>query len=317
MIEVEGKFDVPAGFDLPASRPADGSAAAVVLANLQQHIGRLQAHDPLARADAPDAVHQMRVATRRLRSALATFRPVVDRRVTDPLREELQWLGEVLGGARDAEVIRDHLTAMVQAEPDDLVLGPVQQRITIEMGSRHRAAHDHVVAELDGQRYRDLLDTLDRLLAEPPFVEAAAGDADDVLLPLVARTWKRVKRLHRAAAAEPDPARRDPLLHEIRKAAKRARYAGEALVPTHGAPAKTWAEAMEAIQETLGAHQDTVVIRQTIREIAVAAHLAGENGFTYGRLHALEQARAEATALDYEPEYDRASRTKLHRWLHR
>ena len=317
MIEVEGRDEVPAGFDLPASRPADGSAAAVVLAHLEQHIGRLQARDPLVRADAPDAVHQMRVATRRLRSALATFRPVVDRRVTDPLREELKWLGEVLGAARDAEVIRDHLTAMVQAEPDDLVLGLVQQRITIEMGSRHRAAHDHVVAELDGQRYRDLLDTLDRLLAEPPFVEAAARDADDVLLPLVAATWKRVKRLHRAAAAEPDPARRDPLLHDIRKAAKRARYAGEALVPTHGAPAKTWAQAMESIQETLGAHQDTVVIRQTIREIAVAAHLAGENAFTYGRLHALEQARADATALDYQPDYDRASRTKLHRWLHR
>lgn len=71
VIEVEGKVDVPAGFVLSASRPAEGSAAAVVLAHLQQHIGRLQAHDPLARADAPDAVHQMRVATRRLRSALA------------------------------------------------------------------------------------------------------------------------------------------------------------------------------------------------------------------------------------------------------
>jgi len=288
----------------------------VVRAHLSEQVQRLRSQDPLVRADATDAVHQMRVATRRLRSALAAFRPLFDRGITDPLRDELQWLGGVLGAARDAEVIRDHLRGMVEAEPAELVLGPVQAQIVTTLNGRYRTAHDAVLAELDGQRYSTLLDDLDRLLSQPSWTDAAAANADAALLPLVAKSWKRISRLHQVAEAEPDPVRRDPLLHEIRKAAKRARYAGEALAPTYGKPAKRWAAAMEAIQGTLGAHQDTVVIRDQIRQLAVTAHLEGENAFTYGRLHALEQARGERTVRDYRPDWRHANRPKLHRWLH-
>jgi CHAD domain-containing protein len=309
------------GDRLPPRRPAlppgvrEDSGAAVLLAHLGDHVQRLKKNDPLVRADEHDAVHQMRVATRRLRSALATFRPLLDRTVTDPIRDELKWLGTVLGDARDAEVIRDHVRAMVEAEPPELVLGPVLLRVVASLGTRYRTAHDAVLVQLDGARYFALLDSLDRLLTEPPLTPTANLDVDDALLPLVYRTWKRTRKLVHAAHAETDPHHHDLLLHEVRKASKRARYAGEALIPTHGGRARRWAARMEAIQEVLGAHQDSVVVREELRAMAVAAHLDGENAFTYGRLHAHEENRARDTELEFEKAWRAADRTKLHRWL--
>ena len=77
------------------------------------------------RRDEPDAVHKMRVGTRRLRSTLKTFRPLYDRDTTDRLRAELRWLAESLGHVRDAEVLAARLGRALDAEPDELVLGPV------------------------------------------------------------------------------------------------------------------------------------------------------------------------------------------------
>jgi hypothetical protein len=72
---------------------------------------------------------------------------------------------------------------------------------------------------------------------------------------------------------------------------------------------------MEAIQEILGAHQDSVLIRAELHQLAVAAHHNGENAFTYGRLHALEQTRADTTAHDYIAAYQHAKSRTLHHWL--
>lgn len=306
---------VPSG---ATSRPAGikkGSAGAVLLDHLTQHVTRLKAQDPLVRADEHDAVHQMRVATRRLRSALATFRPLVDREVTDPVRDELQWLGTALGGARDAEVTRDHLRGLVDEQPPELVLGPVVERITSSLQARYRTAHGEALVDLDSPRYFALLDALDALIGDPPFTPAAAGRADDVLLPLVAKTFKRMGKLVRAAEVEPDPHHHDELLHEVRKAAKRARYAGESVAPTYGRPAKVWAKRMEGIQEALGEHQDTVVIRAELLALAREAHAAGEDAFTYGRLHGLEEKRAADTEGLFEEAWAAAQDKSLHRWL--
>jgi CHAD domain-containing protein len=299
----------------PPAEISPKTAGGVLLAHLTEQVDKLKSQDPLVRADEHDAVHQMRVAARRLRSALATYRPLLDREVTDPIRVELQWLGGVLGGARDAEVTREHLTALVGVQPPDLVLGPVAARIVTALGTRYRKAHDEVLVELDGRRYFDLLDSLDRLITEPPFTEQAQGPADDVLLPLVAKTWKRTRRLVGAAHTESDPVRHDLVLHDVRKAAKRARYAAESLIPTHGKPAERWAARMEAVQEVLGKHQDSVVIRQELRAMAVAAHLDGENAFTYGRLHALEQNRGDETEGRFGQVWGKARGKRLRRWL--
>ncbi|MDQ1288146.1 MAG: hypothetical protein QG622_1711 [Actinomycetota bacterium] len=291
------------------------SAGAVLLRHLAEQVSRLKSYDPAVRADEDDAVHQMRVATRRLRGALATFRPLLDREVTDPVRQELRWLGGALGDARDAEVVRDHLRGLVDDQPSGLVLGPVVERITTSLDARYRTAHAKALRGLGSPRYFALLDSLDALVAAPPFAPDAAGRADAVLPRLVARTFTRTRDLVEQAGKEQDPHRHDELLHEIRKAAKRARYAGESVAPFCGRPARTWARRMEAVQEALGAHQDTVVIREELLALTAQAHDAGENAFTYGRLHHLEEMRAADTEGLFGEAWAEATRKRLHRWL--
>ena len=289
-------------------RPTAGSA---VQAHLAEQVAELVARDPHTRRDVPDALHKMRVATRRLRSALATFGPLLDRTQTDPLRDELRWLAGVLGAARDAEVMHARLRTLVAAEPQELVLGEVQDRVDTVMTRRHRAAHDTVQSELDGERYLHLLDALDELVAEPPFLPDAGRNAEQVLRRLVRRTWRRLDKTMIAAERAPRGAEKDALLHEVRKDAKRTRYAAEAVVPVFRS-ARRYAKGIAELQESLGDFQDGVVTRTVLRELG---ELGDGAGFTFGRLHALEQVRAEA-AVDRWP-HARAvvSRRRLRRWL--
>ena len=78
---------------------------------------------------------------------------------------------------------------------------------------------------------------------------------------------------------------RDTQWHEARKASKRLRYAAEAAAPVLGKPAERLVGHVKHVQELLGDHQDAFVAGPVLREIAAAAHLDGENGFTYGLLH--------------------------------
>ncbi|MFP5218632.1 MAG: CHAD domain-containing protein, partial [Actinomycetes bacterium] len=217
------------------------TAGDAVLAHLREHVDELVARDPLVRRDEPDSVHKMRVATRRLRSALKTFRPLLDRERTDPLRDELKHLAGVLGAARDAEVLRDRLLEHVHAEPAELVLGPVAQQITDDLGGRYRRAHRAVVRELDGARYLQLLEDLSALVSEPPLTERAQRKARKELPRLVGRMWHRLRAARAAADAARTDGERAHLLHEVRKTAKQARYAGEAVAPVLGRDAARFA----------------------------------------------------------------------------
>lgn len=296
-----------------ASPSRDDSAGAVVRAHLAEQLDELVRRDPQVRTDTPDAVHRMRVATRRLRSAFQSFRPFLDRSVTDPLREELAWLAAVLGGARDNEVMRDRVLALVDAEQD--VVGPVRARVTQVFGERYAVAHREAVEALDSDRYLGLLDALADLVAAPPLTAHAAQKATSALPGVVGKAWKRLDRELAAAAAEEPGHERDLMLHEARKDAKRARYATEATVPVFGKRAKRTAKAAAALQESLGEHQDGVVTREVLRELADLASAAGEPTFTYGRLHALEQARANGPDATWPAARDAAARAKVRAWF--
>lgn len=295
------------------SRPAGlgrRSAGGVILGYLGTHVEALVRYDPLVRVDAEDSVHRMRVACRRLRSALATYRALFDPDRVDALRGELRHLGDVLGAARDTEVIRDYVLALVAAEPAALVHGPVRRRITTELRERARTGRAAALAELDSGRYFALLDALDAFLADPGPTPAAGERAVAVLPGLVRRSHRRTARSVRAAARTLGPAEREPALHQVRKAAKRARYAAEAAEPALGAPAARLAARLEAVQSVLGTHQDGVVVRDVLLVLAARAHGAGESTFTYGRLHALLQQRAERTEEALAAAWWEASRPK-------
>jgi Uncharacterized conserved protein len=110
------------------------------------------------------------------------------------------------------------------------------------------------------------------------------------------------------------PQARDRGLHEVRKSAKRARYAAETAVPVAGNPATELADRMEALQDVLGEHQDSVAARALLLELSVAAHLAGEDGFTYGLLYAQELALAEEARGAYGRALRKASTRKVRQW---
>ena len=109
---------------------------------------------------------------------------------------------------------------------------------------------------------------------------------------LVKKDAKRLRRAVKAAKGLPPAPATDAALHEARKCAKRLRYAAEAAAPVGGKAAGRLADAAHGVQKTLGVHQDSVVARDVLRRLGVEAFLQGENGFTYGRLHALEESAA-------------------------
>jgi CHAD domain-containing protein len=274
-------------------RPRAGD---VVLAALRRDVEALQAADVLVRTDQPDAIHQVRVATRRLRALLAATRTVLDRGATDPVREELAWLGGELSTARDDEVALAHLRATVAAEPEELVLGPVAARLQQTALKAAEAGQAHALETLSDDRYLRLLDSLHALLDRPPLADRA-GDRARPVLRAVLR--KAARRMQKQLAAADRGADRDEVLHEVRKAAKRLRYTAEAVRGELGRPAKDVRRAAKRVQEALGNRQDTVVTREHCRRLAIAATAAGESAFTFGRLHALEEARAARAVFEF------------------
>ncbi|WP_406058208.1 CYTH and CHAD domain-containing protein [Streptomyces sp. NBC_01077] len=295
----------------PVTPAAPGTAGAAVLSCVREQVDAIVAYDPAVRRDLPDAVHQLRVACRRLRSAFKTYGRVLDREVTDPIGEELKWLAGELGVARDQEVLDERLRARLTDLPRTLVLGPVRARLRRRDAAHGRSARRQALAALDSARYLALLGTLDALLADPPLRKDAARDARTVLARAVRKDHHRLAgRIGHALSLE-SPGERDLALHEARKAAKRARYAAEAARPTLGKPAKRLAKRVKAVQTLLGEHQDAVVARGALRELGIQAHGAGESAFTWGLLYGHEEAAAEAAERELPEVWARASAPEL------
>ena len=280
---------LPAGAAPEPSLTRHSPAGEVVLAYVRDQVAAISRYDPLVRRDEPDAVHQMRVATRRARSALQAFGGIIEREATRSLCAELKWLAAALGPARDGEVLLARLTAELAAIPPALVVGPVQARITDCFTAELAQAGQTALRALDGQRYLRLLDDLDALLADPPLTPLAKRKAGKVLAKPVRRA---ARRLQRALAAVPAAEDRDAAIHEARKATKRARYAAEAAVPALGSTASRQAAQARELQQLLGDHHDSVVARTVLLDLAGKARAAGEDTFTYGLMHQRQACQA-------------------------
>ncbi|MEU2670154.1 CYTH and CHAD domain-containing protein [Streptomyces sp. NPDC007164] len=282
-----------------------------VLAYIRRQAEAIVALDPAVRRDLPDSVHQLRVATRRLRSALRTYRKILDRDITDPVGAELKWLAAELGIDRDQEVLDARLRSGIDTLPRTLALGPVRGRLRIWSVARRNGSRRRTVALLDGKRYLALLESLDDLLAAPPLLPAASRAPERALPRAVLKEYGRLAtRIGHALELPPGHAR-DLAVHEARKAAKRVRYAAEAARPALGGPAKRFAKRMKAVQSLLGDHQDSVVAREALRTLAAQAHAAGEPAFTWGLLYGREEANAAARERELPEVWRRASRPRL------
>ncbi|MGY4957290.1 CYTH and CHAD domain-containing protein [Streptomyces nigrescens] len=268
------------------------TAGDVVLRYAHEQVRAIIELEPAVRRDLPDSVHQMRVATRRLRSAFRSYTKVLDRAVTRPIGVELKWLAAELGVERDREVLTGRLQEALAGVPGTLRLGPVDARLRIWSERRRAGARDQLLAVLDGPRHLSLLKSLHAFLEEPPLRKAAGRPAPEVVAGAVLKDYRRLARRTEAALAAPAGRERDEALHGARKAAKRTRYAAEAARPALGRPAKKFAKRTKRVQQLLGDHQDSVVARATLRELATQAQRAGEGGFTFGLLYGREEALA-------------------------
>ena len=250
----------------------------VVLDYARAQRDAIRAGEHAVRRDETESVHDMRVAIRRLRSTLKTFRPLWDRERARPVRDELKWLADLLGAVRDGEVMLNRLTDAIHAEPAELVVGPIAARIQQRLGTEIIEGRTHLLAGLDSQRYRDLLDAVD------PLIEEAAG-ARVGTRKLRKRATRALRKADDALAAAGGSETR---LHEARKDYKRARYAAEALDAK-----RKRIRRLKKAQDVLGTHQDTVVTARLLRAYGMRAHIDGDNAFTYGLLYGRQQAAGE------------------------
>ncbi|MGA8249987.1 MAG: CHAD domain-containing protein [Mycobacterium sp.] len=268
--------------------PADPLHRAVA-----EQIDQLLVWDRAVRADAPDAVHQMRVTTRKLRSLLRDAQGSFGSTDSEWVQAELRELAAVLGVARDAEVLGERYQRQLDLMAPELVRGRIRERLVKGARRRYQTGLRRSLIAMRSQRYFRLLDTLDSLVAE--FAVPVAGEEP---APVTIETaYKKVRKAAKAAAEAEQadaPAEEggehagDEALHRIRKRAKRLRYTAAAT------GADKVAEQAKVIQTLLGDHQDSVVSREHLIKQTEAAHVAGEDTFTYGLLFQREADLAES-----------------------
>ncbi|MGQ4383375.1 CYTH and CHAD domain-containing protein [Streptomyces sp. SAS_270] len=280
------------------------TAADHVLAYVRAQRDAIVETDPAVRQDAEDSVHSMRVATRRMRSTFKSYGKVLDRAVTDPIGDELKWLAGELGVDRDREVLNERLRTALDEVPHTLVSGPIAERLSRWAGDKPGGASARLIGVLDSHRYLALLDAVDALLADPPLSKAAGKQPGKVLTKAVRKDFGKVTALIEQALDLEPGTDRDIAIHEARKKTKRTRYAAEAAHPALGKPAKELVKSMKALQNLLGEHQDSVMARQTLRELSAVAHAAGESAFTYGVLYGREERRAELVEAALPKEWE-------------
>ena len=247
--------------------------------------------DRAVRADAYDSVHQMRVTTRKIRSLLQSSEGAFGLSDDAWILDELRQLAAVLGVARDAEVLAERYEHALDELPEELIRGPVRERLVEGAKRRYAAGLRRSLIAMRSQRYFRLLDALEGLVAaEPP--PPQPGD-EELGAATIDSAYKRVRKAARAAAEATD-ADKDEALHRIRKGAKRLRYTAAAT------GADKISDRAKTIQSLLGDHQDSVVSRTHLSQQAEAAHADGEDTFTYGLLYQLEDelAHRSRTQLD-------------------
>lgn len=215
--------------------------------------------------DAPDAVHQMRVTSRRLRAVMRVWRAAVAGIPAGDLVDELRWVAHALGDARDLEV----LEARLVGEASDLP-GPghvsALQAITADLDARRRQAHRELADDLVTDRFADVRQAVLRLGHQ---VHARRHtELDD----LVRLTRDRAERSLDAwddldVGGAPLDAEGWAQLHHVRRVAKSARYTAEALGDADDR-APGWASAFKAVASALGAVQDAVVAEEYLWTLA-------------------------------------------------
>jgi CHAD domain-containing protein len=266
-------------------------------------VAELIAHDPGTRLGAdPEELHQVRVATRRLRAVLRAARPLLDPAWTESLRAELAWLGGALGPVRDFDVLIERLVVEIaHLEPDERRAARTFLR---DFESERASARSAMLEVMTSPRYDRLLDRLEAAAVAP------RGQAADVsLTDIAAREFRKLRKAVRSLP--PDPT--DDQLHAVRIRGKRARYAGELAESVVGKPARRFVRDAKVFQDVIGEHQDAVVAEHRIRGLLADAAEPREH-FVAGRLVERERERRRLARAGFPAAWATLDRSGKRAW---
>ncbi|HUP76388.1 MAG TPA: CHAD domain-containing protein [Acidimicrobiales bacterium] len=262
----------------------------------------------VVREGAPDpveAVHDLRVAIRRVRADLRIFAKVFEGEWLDATQRRLRDLGRMVGQTRDVDVIAGRLEQLAETLPDPDQAGA--ERLLARLRLDRDVALQAVLASFATSSPELIVDELVGM-APRSRLAAAADEVDtDDLLAATRRQWKRLRKAARAAKDEPTVEN----LHKVRLRAKTLRYSLETLEPLFGSSADEHAKALVRLQDHLGEMQDAVVIEHWLR---AARDEDAANEFVLGEFVGLERARRESMRSSWRDEWRRASGKRLRRW---
>ncbi|MDP9251033.1 MAG: CYTH and CHAD domain-containing protein [Chloroflexota bacterium] len=284
---------------VPISIDPAEPASRVIQAALADGFLRLTRNDPGLRLGDGEALHQMRVATRRLRSDLRTFGALLDSDWVSALNEELGWIGDLLGRVRDLDV---QLLRLNEHAPD---LASDLAPMIAGLQERRNEAREPMLQALRSDRYRSLLDLLVDAVRNPVTRERVAEiPASKAVRPLLDRAWQRLEKQAETLSDGAD----DAEYHRVRIRAKRLRYAAEAVVSAMGNGAEATrglARRAADLQDLLGSMQDSRVAFEQI-ERARAEHPDDVRlAFAAGRLMEREALFTSAARNNYPTAWKR------------
>jgi CHAD domain-containing protein len=295
---------------VPSTVERGATAADAVRSAITSSVLRIIEHDPAVRDGDAEGVHQARVGTRRLRSDLRTFAPLLDRAWADELRGELEWLADALGAVRDTDVLLARLeTAAASLPPGDHALA---DGLLSRLRGERDLARDRLLGDVLGsERYLRLLDALVAAAGAPVVSDRAGRPARKALPALVERPWRKLKREVAALGAEPA----DDELHRVRIRAKRARYAAGVAIPVVGAAARKLEGALGSLQDVLGDHHDAVAAEAWLRTSATGPYTDGADALAAGELIGLQRAEAARLRGEWPAAWKAAKKAGRARWL--
>ncbi len=253
-----------ASADVPAIADVSKQATVATLFRWRtvQSVRRLIEHDHLVRLGNPTGVHQARVATRRLRADLGLFQDLLPRSTVDAVRGELQWLGRLLGGVRDDDV-------MIQALQDEtrrLGLEAMPSAIAARLQQEREERRSLLLDAMTSPRYAQLLNDLVSLTTDPPLEDREADRrASRRARSLVDKPWQKVRTTIKHLPSAPQ----DDDLHKVRRRVKQLRYAFEATAPVMNKRARRVERRADQLQELLGVQHDAVVTAEWLHRIAL------------------------------------------------
>ncbi|MFJ6537913.1 CHAD domain-containing protein [Paenarthrobacter sp. NPDC091711] len=311
------KLATALGDSWPASRRTErdepsgqGPAAVPVLSYLDEQVAEMLLQDSHVRLARDDSVHQMRSQIRRIRAVLHGFSELFEPTAVKDLERELKSLARTLGRYRDVEVLHERLKVSLEELPGKLVLGQLGDELEQRMSLRANNAMSAVRNRLNSPRYFTLLDNLEAFLEHPPLTPTGSRPAKKTTAKLVNKAGKRLRKRHNAAVGTAVGPEHDKAFHEVRKAAKKLRFAAAAVEGIHGKRAVKLGNAAHNVQSILGDHQDSVMARTELLKLGSAPGISN-SAFTYGVLHAMESTAADATLEKYLRKSKKARKLRL------